>query len=105
MKTHLEKLEEELKNIWRTYAGRGPIKGAHTEIQLEPKAFVGDSLNPEIANILASVYLAKTTIEDIKNGKIEIKDEAVVIKNKNKKPLAIIRSQKAVRELKGRFGL
>ena len=105
MKTYLEKLESELKKVWREYGSRGPIKGAHTEIEIEPKVFLGDAINPEIADILASVYLSKTTIEDIENGNLELRDEAIVIKDKNKRPIAIIRSQMALREFKHRFGL
>ncbi len=106
MKSHLEQLEDELKKLWKTYGHNGmPIKGAHTEIEIEPKAFLGDDLNPEIAGILASVYLSKTTIEDVNRGKIEIHDQAIIIKDKNKKPIAIIRSQRAVHELKNRFGI
>jgi hypothetical protein len=105
MKTYLEKLEDELKKIWRVYGAKGPIKGALTEIEVEPRIFVGDSLNPEISDLLASVYLSKTTIEYVENGNLEIRDEAIVIKDKNKKPIAIIRSQIALRELKDRFGL
>jgi len=105
LKTYLEKLEDELKKIWRAYGSKGPIKGALTEIDVEPKIFVGDSLNPEVSDLLASVYLSKTTIEDVENGNLEIRDEAIVIKDKNKKPIAIIRSQIALRELKDRFGV
>ncbi len=105
MKSYLELLEDELKKLWRTYGNHHPIKGVHTEIEIEPKAFLGDKLNPEISGLLASVYLSKTTIDDVNRGKIELHDQAIVIKDKNKKPIAIIRSQKAVKELKGRFGL
>ena len=105
MKTYLEKLESELKKVWEEYGSHGPIKGAHTEIEVEPKVFLGDAINPEIADILASIYLSKTTIEDINNGNLELRDEAIVIKDKNKKPIAIIRSQMALREFKGRYGL
>ena len=105
MKTYLERLELELKKVWKEYGRRSPIKGAHTEIEVEPKVFLGDTINPEIADILASIYLSKTTIEDINNGNLELRDEAIVIKDKNKKPIAIIRSQMALREFKGRYGL
>lgn len=105
MKTYLEKLEDELKKVWKEYGSCGPIKGAHTEIEVEPKVFLGDAINPEIADILASIYLSKTTIEDLHNGNLELHDEAIVIKDKNKKPIAIIRSQMILREFKSRFGL
>lgn len=106
MKSHLELLEDELKKTWKSYKKIGPIRGAHTEIEIEPKTFMGNSLNPEIASVLASVYLSKTTIEDVVNGNVEIKDEAIVIKDKKtKKPIAIIRSQKMVRDFKGKVGL
>jgi len=105
VKTYLEKLEDELKKLWRSYGGKSPIKGALTEIEVEPRIFVGDSLNPEVSDLLASVYLSKTTIEDVENGNLELRDEAIVVKDSNKKTIAIIRSQVAMRELKDRFGL
>ena len=106
MKSYLEKLESELKRTWKSYAGKGPIKGAHTEIEIEPKVFFGESLNPEIAEVLASVYLSQTTIEDLENGTIEIRDEAVVLKDKKtKKPIAIIRSKKTIHSLMDKFGI
>lgn len=105
MKSKLELLEDELKNTWKKYADRGPIKGIHTEIEIDPKTFLGDDLNPEIAKLLASLYLSKTTINDVVNGKVEITDQALVIKDRDKKPIAIERSQKAIREFKGRLGL
>lgn len=105
MKSKLELLEDELKNTWKKYAGGRPVKGVHTEIEIEPKAFLGDELNPEIAKLLASLYLSKTTINDVVNGNVEITDQALVIKDRDKKPIAIIRSQKAIRTLKGRIGL
>jgi len=36
-KTYLEKLEDELKKVWKSYHNSGPIKGAHTEIEIEPR--------------------------------------------------------------------
>lgn len=104
MKTSLEILEDELKKVWSSYYKSGPINGLHTEIEIEPRAFVGDDLNPQLADILASVYLSKTTIDDLKNGSIEIRDEAIVIKDKaTKKPVAIVRSQKLIRDFKNKL--
>ncbi|MBI5700811.1 hypothetical protein HZC34_03060 [Candidatus Saganbacteria bacterium] len=103
MKSHLELLEDELKKVWKNYRRHGRIKGAHTEIEIEPKTFFGDELNPEIADLLATLYLSKTTIDDVKHGKVEITDQAVVIKDLEKKPIAIIRSQKIVQGMKNKF--
>ena len=104
MKSQLEKLEDELKKVWKKYSGSNPIKGAHTEIEINPRVFIGDELNAQIAEVLASVYLSKTTIEDVEEGNVEIRDEAIVLKDKKtKKPIAIIRSQRAIREMKDRF--
>ena len=91
MKSQLERLEDELKRVWRTYNKQGPIKGAHTEIEIEPRIFIGDELNSQIAEVLASVYLSKTTIEDVEEGNIEIMEEAIVLKDKEtKKPVATV---------------
>jgi len=105
MKSYLEQLEDELKGVWKNYNGGDPIKGAHTEIEIEPKVFIGDSLNAEIADVLAYVYISNTTIEDVNNGNVEITDEAIVLKDKQtKKPIAIIRNQKSIHYLKSKIG-
>lgn len=106
MKNYLEQLEDELKKVWKSYSNNEPIKGIHTEIEIEPKIFLGDSLNAEIAEILAQVYLSNTTIEDVEKGNIEIRDEAIVLKDKKTdKPIAIIRSQKIIHGLKNKFNI
>jgi len=105
MKDQLELLEEEIKKVWKQYADHDPIRGMHTEIEIEPKALIGEHLNPEVATLLASLYLSKTTVDDVEKGKVEITDEALVIKDENKKPIAIIRSQKIIHDYKGMLGL
>ena len=105
MKSYLELLEDELKKMWNTHNNNGPIRGAHTEIEIEPKIFLGEELSPEMAKLLAAAYLSKTTIDDVNRGKLEITDHALVIKDQDKKPVAIIRSQIIIQKVKDKFGL
>lgn len=98
-KDHKMKLTGALKKFWEDYGRKSrPIKGAHTEVIIEPSFFCGDKLNPEVAELMLTVYLSTCTAEDLKNGKISIQNGLMEIKDKFGKPVANIRKQRIIRE-------
>lgn len=101
----ISKLEEALRKFWADYGNNNPIKGVHTEIVIEPKYFMNGKLNPEVADLMLSVYLSHSTIEDVKKGRITISQGAMLVKDKFGKPVAEIRNQSMIQEFTSRFGL
>jgi hypothetical protein len=100
----VSKLEEALRKFWKDYGRANTIKGAHTEIVIEPKFFLNGKLNPEIGDLLISVYLSQTTINDVEKGKITLRDGALFINDKYGKPIAEVRNQSMIQEFTSRFG-
>lgn len=100
----VEKLEEGLQKFWREYGYSRPIRGIHTEVVIEPKFFMGGQLNPQLADLLVSVYLSQTTKEDLRNGRVTIQKGVMMIKDKKGKLVAEVRNQKMIREFTSRFG-
>lgn len=103
-KDPVSKLEEALRKFWLDYGKTNTIKGAHTEIVVEPKFFMNGKLNPEIEDLLLSVYLSSTTVEDLKKERVTIKEGVLYIKDKFGNPVAEVRNQTMIREFTSRFG-
>jgi hypothetical protein len=101
----ISKLEEALKKFWKDYGRSNVINGTHTEIVIEPKFFLNGKLNPELEDLLISVYLSQTTLDDVKRGKIMLQDGALTIKDKFGKPVAEIRKQTMIEEFTSRLGI
>jgi hypothetical protein len=103
-KSSVEKLEDGLKKFWKDYGYSRPIRGIHTEVVIEPKFFMGGQLNPQLADLLVSVYLSQTTKDDLRNGRVTVQKGVLLIKDKSGKLIAEVRNQKMIREFTSRFG-
>ncbi|MBU0572955.1 MAG: hypothetical protein ABIJ26_01270 [Candidatus Margulisiibacteriota bacterium] len=102
--TNIDRLEEALKRFWKDYDQNSrPIKGVHTEVVVEPKFFLGGKLNPQVRDLLITVYLSSCTREDVEKGKITIQNGTLLIKDKYGKPMATIRKQRIIREFMQRI--
>ena len=98
-KSALEKLEDQLKDLWRKNGSASIIAAKHTEFMVEPKIFLGDKLNPEILKILVINYLKNTTHEDSGTGNnIEVCSDKLIIKSPKGKPLVIVRDKKIIEQ-------
>lgn len=95
-KSALEKLEDQLKELWRKNGSASIIAAKHTEFMVEPKIFLGDKLNPEILKILVINYLKNTTNQDSGTGNIEVSEDKLIIKSPKGKPLVIVRDKKII---------
>lgn len=98
-------LENALRKFWKDYGRSNTVKGIHTEVVIEPKFFLNGKLNPEVADLLLSVYLSHTTIEDVKKGKITVQNGAMTVKDKFGKPIAVIRNVSMIEEFTSQLGL
>lgn len=101
----IQKLEEALKKFWQDYGRTDTIRGAHTEIVIEPKFFLNGKLNPEVEDLLLSVYLSRVTVGDLKSGRIILNKGTLLIKDQRGKRVAEVRNQAMVEEFSSRFGI
>ncbi|KAF0134940.1 MAG: hypothetical protein FD145_321 [Candidatus Saganbacteria bacterium] len=104
-KDPISELQNAIRQLWKDYGKRNTIKGIHTEIEIEPKYFLNGKLNPEISDLMISVFLSKSTIEDVNNGKITIKKQSIIINDKQGRPIAEIKKQSMIREFTSRLGI
>jgi hypothetical protein len=104
-KSYLEKVEEGLQKFWIDYGRSKVIKGAHTEIQIDPKFFIQGELNPEVADLLISVYLSQTTHVDLQEGRVTIQENVLKINDRNGKPIAEITNKRIIKEFTERLGI
>jgi len=74
------------------------IKGAHTEIVVEPRCYVGGKVNPQVAELLVSAYLRKCSKQDLENGRITVEDGLLIIRDTHGNPVARVRKQKIIQE-------
>ncbi len=101
----ISKLEEALKKFWADYGRSNTVNGIHTEIVIEPKFFLNGKLNPEVEDLLISVYLSHTTLEDVKKGKVTLRNGVMTIKDKLGKPIAEIRKLSMIQEFSSQLGI
>jgi hypothetical protein len=99
------KLEEALRKFWMDYGRAVPIKGTHTEILIEPRFFLNGEINPEVADLLISVFLSQTTREDVRRGRVTVRKGVITIKDKYGQPMAEVCNQQTIREFTSRLGL
>ncbi|HTY13762.1 MAG TPA: hypothetical protein VMD02_06205 [Candidatus Omnitrophota bacterium] len=101
----IAKLEAALKKFWNDYGRTNTVNALHTEIVIEPKFFLNGKLNPEVEDLLISVYLSHTTIDDVKKGKISLRDGVLTVKDQRGKPVAEVRKVSMIQEFTSRLGL
>ncbi|MFA4905831.1 MAG: hypothetical protein WC645_04935 [Candidatus Margulisiibacteriota bacterium] len=101
----LKKIEGALSKFWMDYGRAIQVKGAHTEVLIEPKFFISGQLNPEAAELLVSVYLSQVTPPDLAKGKVVIADGALKINDKYGQCVAEVHSPKIIREFASRLGI
>ncbi len=101
----LEKIESALSKFWMDYGRTIQIKGAHTEILIEPKFFISGQLNPEAAELLVSVYLSQITPEDLAHGKVVVEEGTLKINDKFGQCVAEVHSPRILREFASRLGI
>jgi hypothetical protein len=99
------KLEKALHKLWEDYGRTNSIIGAQAEIKIEPKLFLNGKLNPEVEDLILSVYLSHLTKEDIKNGRVAYKDGVLKLKDRMGNLIADVRNQHMVQETVIRLGL
>ena len=97
-KSALERLEEELKDIWRKSGSASVIAAKHTEFVVEPKVFMGDKLNPEILKLLVMNYLDQSSSQDSGTGNIDVTPDKLVIKSPKGKPVVVVRDKKIIQQ-------
>lgn len=97
-KTALERLEVKLKELWRESGDAHVIAAKHTEFVVEPKVFMGNTLNPEILKMLVANYLSQSSSQDSGIGNIDVTPEKLTIKSPKGKPLVIVRDQKVIQQ-------
>ncbi|HVN67863.1 MAG TPA: hypothetical protein VMT55_05775 [Candidatus Sulfotelmatobacter sp.] len=98
-KSALEKLNDQLKDLWKKNGNASVIAAKHAEFTVEPKVFIGDTLNPEILKVLVAHYLARTARQDSGAGaNIEVTPEKLVIKTPKGRPLVIVRDRKLIQQ-------
>ena len=95
-KTALEKAEEALRGFWLEKSNAPIIKAKHSEIFVEPKVFVGGSINPEVGKLLVKEYLSKVSIEDIARGRVIISSDLIKIKDEEGRLVAEVRNKKII---------
>ncbi|MCU0640691.1 MAG: hypothetical protein MUC35_01235 [Candidatus Margulisbacteria bacterium] len=94
----LEKLEQQLKELWKQSGSAAVIAAKHTEFVVEPKVFLGDKLNPEILKLLVINYLVQTSRQDSGTGNVDVTPEKLTIKAPNGKPLVIVRDRRLIQQ-------
>jgi len=102
-KTALERIEEALKWFWRKHSGAKMMKAKNTEFIVEPKIFIGDKLNPEIARLIIRRYLAKVTPDDIIKRKVIITPEKIIINDDDGKKILEVKSKRLIYSMVNRL--
>ncbi|MBU0671992.1 MAG: hypothetical protein KJ732_03070 [Candidatus Margulisbacteria bacterium] len=97
-KSALEKLEQKLKDMWRSSGKASIIAARYTEFVVEPKVFIGDKLHPEILKIMIINYLANSATQDSGIGNVEVTPDKLIIKGENGKELVAVRDKKIIRQ-------
>jgi hypothetical protein len=98
-------LEKALHAFWQDYGRTDVKKGVNAEIKIEPKFFLNGKLNPEVEDLILSVYLSHLGKEDIKNGRISLEKGEIKLKDRMGNLIAIVRSPSMVEETVSRLGL
>lgn len=101
----LKKIEAALSKFWMDYGRTIQIKGAHTEILIEPKFFISGQLNPEAAELLVSVFLSQITPEDLSHGKVVVEGGTLKINDKYGQCVAEVYNPRIIREFATRLGI
>ena len=99
------KLEEALHKFWQDYGRSGVINGAHTEIKIVPRFFLNGKLNPEVEDLLLSVFLSHMTREDVRKGRLELRGDIMKVKDRYGNLIADIRNEAMIRETASRLGI
>ena len=76
-----DKVEAALNAFWLDHGAQPAIKARHTEVSIEPRFFVGDRLNPQIAKKIVEVFLLNATPAHFISGRITVTKEGVQIKD------------------------
>lgn len=97
-KSALERLENKLKELWREKGDAHVIAAKHTEFVVEPKIFMGNTLNPEILKLLVANYLAQSSSQDSGVGNIDVTPEKLTIKSPKGKPLVVVRDKNVIQQ-------
>jgi len=95
-KTALQKVEDTLKRFWMGQKKSRLINARHTEVLVEPKVFIGGSLNPEISKLLIQEYLGKISAEDIAKGRVIITSDLIRIFNNDGTLVAEVRGKRII---------
>lgn len=101
----LKKIEGALSKFWMDYGRTIQVKGAHTEVLIEPKFFISGQLNPEAAELLVSVYLSEIKPEDLSRGKVAVEKGVLKINDKYGQCVAEVHSPRILREFANRLGI
>jgi hypothetical protein len=103
--TAVKNLEEGLQLFFKDHGHSNKISGKYAQIVIEPKFIINSKLNPEIVDLLVSVYLSQFNINDVKKGKIVIDNGVLIIKDAFGTPIAEVRNQSIIEQFTSRVGL
>lgn len=92
----LDKFEKALKDFWKEHKENLPIKGAHTEIVIEPKIFLDEEINPELAKLLVTAYISRTSIPELKRN-TELSKNTLIFKDEDGNEVAEISNYNIVK--------
>lgn len=95
-KTAIEQMEEALLTFWRDYGRSRAVKALHTEVEIKPRIFLGNEINPEIMKLLIIVFLSQAKIEDILYGRIIVSPEKVIINDDSGRKLAEVANPRLI---------
>jgi len=83
-------LESVLQDLWKKQGQAHVIAAKHTEFMVQPKIFIGDTLNPEILKLLVNNYLSRP------RQNVEVLGDRLVIKSPKGNPLATVFDPKII---------
>jgi|GEM_PF-699145 len=102
-KTPLNRIEDALKWFWRKNSGVKTMKCKNAEFFVEPRVFIGDEVNPEIARLIVSRYLARVTPEDVINKKVVILEDKIIINDDDGKQILEVKSRQLIDKMANRL--
>ena len=103
--TAIKNVEEGLQLFWQDHGRSNKISGKHAQIVVEPKVIMNGKINPEIIDLMVSVYLSQFNINDVKKGRIVIDNGVMTIKDPFGTPIAEVRNQSIIEKFTSRVGL
>jgi len=97
-KLRKEKIKRIIESFWEENGTAQVVTGKHSEFIIEPKIFLGNEVNPEVAKLIIKTYLAEVIKNDSGQGRVIATPEKLIIKDSKGNIAAIVRDKSIIEE-------